>query len=109
MRATTHAPAPTGTASGVGANVSALEATRSLWSPRALDLAALNENARSLVGEHDFSAFTPAETHHQVFVRAIESACWVELDEDVVAFEITADSFLRHMVRTLVGSMLKGL
>ena len=87
---------------------SALEATRSLWSPRSLDLSALNENARSLVGEHDFRAFTPAETHHQVFVRAIESATWIEQDEDVVAFEITADSFLRHMIRTLVGSMLKG-
>jgi tRNA pseudouridine38-40 synthase len=91
-----------------GRERSALEATRSLWSPRALDLEALNENAAALIGEHDFSAFTPAETHHQVFVRAIESARWIELEDDVVAFEITADSFLRHMVRTLVGSMLKG-
>jgi tRNA pseudouridine38-40 synthase len=87
---------------------SALEASRSLWYPRPLDLAALNENAASLVGEHDFRAFTPAETHHKVFVRSIESAGWSELAEDVVAFEITADSFLRHMVRTLVGSMLQG-
>ena len=86
---------------------SALEATRSLWAPRALDLVALNENAQSLVGERDFRAFTPAETHHQVFIRTVESAGWVELEEDVVAFEITADSFLRHMIRTLVGSMLK--
>ena len=30
-----------------------------------------------------------------------------EVDEGVVAFEITADSFLRHMVRTLVGTMLE--
>jgi tRNA pseudouridine38-40 synthase len=36
------------------------------------------------------------------------SAGWSELDENVVVFEITADSFLRHMVRTLVGSMLQG-
>jgi tRNA pseudouridine38-40 synthase len=87
---------------------SALEARRSLWYPRPLDLAALNENAQSLPGEHDFRAFTPAETQHRHFIRSIERACWSELDEDVLLFEITADSFLRHMVRTLVGSMLQG-
>lgn len=87
---------------------SALEARRSLWYPRPLDLAALNENAQSLLGEHDFRAFTPAETEHRLFTRTIESAGWSELDENVVAFEISADSFLRHMVRTMVGSMLQG-
>jgi tRNA pseudouridine38-40 synthase len=87
---------------------SALEARRSLWYPRPLDLEALRENAESLLGEHDFRAFTPAETQHKLFIRSIESAGWSELDENVVAFEITADSFLRHMVRTLVGSMLQG-
>ena len=87
---------------------SALEARRSLWYPRPLDLAALNENAQSLLGEHDFRAFTPAETQHRLFTRTIESAGWSELDENVVAFEISADSFLRHMVRTMVGSMLQG-
>lgn len=86
----------------------ALEARRSLWYPRPLDLEALNENAESLLGEHDFRAFTPAETQHKLFTRAIESARWSELDENLVTFEITADSFLRHMVRTLVGSMLQG-
>jgi tRNA pseudouridine38-40 synthase len=87
---------------------SALEARRSVWWPRPLDLDSLNANAASLIGEHDFRAFTPADTQHPVFLRTIESAAWVELDENVVAFEITADSFLRHMVRTLVGTMLQG-
>jgi len=83
-----------------------LEARRSLWHPFALDVDELNEAAALLVGEHDFRAFTPTETQHDVFVRVVASACWCELGEDVVAFEITADSFLRHMVRTLVGTML---
>jgi tRNA pseudouridine38-40 synthase len=87
---------------------SVFEARRSVWWPRALDLAALNENAQSLLGEHDFRAFTPTETQHRGFGRTVSSARWVELNESVVAFEITADSFLRHMVRTLVGSMLEG-
>ena len=87
---------------------SAFEAKRSLWWPRRLDVEALNESAAALVGEHDFRAFTPTDTQHQVFVRVVESAAWLELDEGVLAFEITADSFLRHMVRTLVGTMLEG-
>jgi tRNA pseudouridine38-40 synthase len=87
---------------------SVFEARRSVWWPRALDLVALNENAQSLVGERDFRAFTPTETQHRTFLRTVESAQWVEFSESVVAFEITADSFLRHMVRTLVGSMLEG-
>jgi tRNA pseudouridine38-40 synthase len=86
---------------------SPFEVTRALWHPRPLDLADMNANAGSLVGEHDFRAFTPTDTQHEAFIRVVESACWVELDEDTVAFEITADSFLRHMVRTLVGTMLE--
>ena len=87
---------------------SAFEARRSLWWPRPLDVEALNANAAALAGEHDFRAFTPTDTQHDVFVRVVEAARWVELNDDVVAFEITADSFLRHMVRTLVGTALVG-
>jgi len=86
---------------------SALEARRSLWHPRPLDLEALNETAAALLGEHDFRAFTPTGTEHAVFVRTVLAARWIELDESIVAFELTANSFLRHMVRTLVGTMLE--
>jgi tRNA pseudouridine38-40 synthase len=88
---------------------SPFEANRALWWPRPLDLAALSANAAPLVGHHDFQAFTPTETQHKSFVRVVESVRWLELDEDIVAFEIEADSFLRHMVRTLVGTMLDGM
>ncbi len=44
-----------------------------------------------------------------MFVRHVESAGWLEAGDDLVVFEVTADSFLRHMVRTLVGTMLEGL
>ncbi|HEU5371082.1 MAG TPA: tRNA pseudouridine(38-40) synthase TruA [Gaiellaceae bacterium] len=87
---------------------SPFEAGRALWWPRPIDLEALNERAQVLLGEHDFRAFTPTDTQHEVFVRVVESARWLQMDADVVAFEITADSFLRHMVRTLVGTMLEG-
>ena len=87
---------------------SALESHRSLWWPRPFDVAAADARAQALLGEHDFRAFTPTDTQHEVFVRVVKQVRWVELEEDVVAFEITADSFLRHMVRTLVGTMLEG-
>jgi tRNA pseudouridine38-40 synthase len=45
-------------------------------------------------------------TRHKVFVRAVERAEWLRRGEHV-DFEITADSFLRHMVRALVGTMLE--
>jgi tRNA pseudouridine38-40 synthase len=87
---------------------SALEARRSLWYPRRLDVGALNDNAAALVGEHEFTAFTPSDSKHTLFVREVSDARWIRLDESEVAFEITANSFLRHMVRTAVGSMLAG-
>jgi tRNA pseudouridine38-40 synthase len=85
---------------------SPLEARRALWWPRPFDDGALAEAARLLVGAHDFRAFTPAETHHEVFVRNVLAAAW-ERDGDRLDFTITADSFLRHMVRTLAGTMLE--
>jgi tRNA pseudouridine38-40 synthase len=85
---------------------SPFERRRSLWWPRPLDENALAESAAHLLGEHDFRAFTPTETQHDLFVRVVERAEWLR-DGDVLEFRITADSFLRHMVRTLVGTMLE--
>lgn len=85
---------------------SPFERRRSLWHPRPLDEVALAEAPALLLGEHDFRAFTPTETQHEVFVRVVETAAW-RRDGDALEFEITADSFLRHMVRTLVGTMLE--
>ena len=85
---------------------SPFERRRSLWWPRPVDEDALAASAAALLGEHEFRAFTPTETQHDVFVRVVEQAGW-RRDGDVLEFRITADSFLRHMVRTLVGTMLE--
>jgi len=85
---------------------SPFEVGRSLWHPAPIDLARLAACAEALAGEHDFRAFTPTDTQHGVFVRTILEARW-RADGEVVEFEISADSFLRHMVRTLVGTMLE--
>ncbi len=85
---------------------SPFELRRSWWYPHRIDLAALADSAELLVGDHDFRAFTPTETQHEMLLRNVQSAAWHERD-DHLDFEITADAFLRHMVRTLVGTMLE--
>jgi tRNA pseudouridine38-40 synthase len=85
---------------------SPFEVRRSWWVPRPLDEEKLARAAALLPGEHDFRAFTPTETQHDVFVRVVERAEWIRRG-DHLDFEITADSYLRHMVRTLVGTMLE--
>ena len=87
---------------------SPFEANRSWWYPRPIDEERLHAAAALLTGEHDFRAFTPTQTKHTVFVRTIERARWVRAG-DFLDFEITADSFLRRMVRTLVGTMVDGV
>jgi tRNA pseudouridine38-40 synthase len=85
---------------------SPFEARRAWWYPRPLDEERLVDAAVLLLGEHDFRAFTPTETQHTVFRRNVLAASWHRRG-DALEFEITADSFLRHMVRTLVGTMLE--
>jgi tRNA pseudouridine38-40 synthase len=82
------------------------EENRVWWITRRLDERELNVSARLLLGEHDFRAFTPQQTRHHVFTRIVERAEWIRRD-DHLDFEITANSYLRHMVRTLVGTMLE--
>jgi tRNA pseudouridine38-40 synthase len=84
---------------------SPFEIRRSWWLPRPLDEDALAAAAAELPGDHDFRAFTPTQTQHQIFVRAVERAEWIRRG-DHLDFEITANSYLRHMVRSLVGTMV---
>jgi tRNA pseudouridine38-40 synthase len=88
---------------------SPFEQGRALWWPRPLDREALDAYAAALLGTHDFTAFTPSETDHVRFERDVFRAEWVQESEDVLAFWIEADTFMRHMVRVLVGTMLEGV
>jgi tRNA pseudouridine38-40 synthase len=83
------------------------ERGRALWWPHPLDRAALDACAAALVGTHDFTAFTPAETDHVHFERDVRFAAWIDESGDVVAFWIEADAFMRNMNRVLVGTMLE--
>jgi len=100
------------------------EAVPPFWSSYAwhvrggLEFSAMRGCADRVVGEHDFTAFTPRETEHVRFRRQVSRCTWKKTrgissavppaaGADVVYLEIEAHAFLRHMVRTLVGTMVE--
>jgi tRNA pseudouridine38-40 synthase len=86
---------------------SPFERGRALWWPHRIDREGLDACAAALLGRHDFTAFTPSQTDHVHFEREIFAAAWEEQPGDVLAFRVTADAFMRSMVRILVGTMLE--
>jgi len=81
-------------------------ADRALWHGWAIDRDALDACAAALAGTHDFTAFTPKDTYHTRFERHVFEAAW-RADAELLEFWITADTFMRHMNRVLVGTMLE--
>ncbi len=113
---------------------SAFMASTALWWPQDLDSDALDACAALVVGTHDFTAFTPTETEHVRFQRQVLRAHWSRPDNQrrpdfgvtpgamsgrswhdpeaaagdaLLEFWIEADTFMRHMNRALVGTMLE--
>jgi tRNA pseudouridine38-40 synthase len=85
---------------------SPFERGKALWWPHRVDRGALDACAAALPGTHDFTAFTPTQTDHVRFERDILDACW-EQEGNILRFRITADAFMRNMVRVLVGTQLE--
>jgi tRNA pseudouridine38-40 synthase len=85
---------------------SPFEHRRALWWPHRVDFPALRACGEALAGTHDFTAFTPTDSYHRRFERDVLAAGW-RRDGDLLVFEIEADTFMRHMNRVLVGTMLE--
>ncbi|MFT3866104.1 MAG: tRNA pseudouridine(38-40) synthase TruA [Solirubrobacterales bacterium] len=85
---------------------SPFERGRALWWPHSVDREALDACAAALLGTHDFTAFTPTQTDHVRFERDVLAASWRD-EAEILSFRITADAFMRNMVRALVGTMLE--
>jgi tRNA pseudouridine38-40 synthase len=83
----------------------ALASRHAGWYPISLDLDAMREGARALVGEHDFSAFRAAECQAKTPVRTVHSLA-IERDGEYIDFTIRANAFLQHMVRNIVGTLI---
>jgi len=85
---------------------SPFERARALWCSYELDRDALDACAAALIGSHDFTAFTPTQTDHVRFERDVIAAAW-QREGDIFSFRITADAFMRNMVRVLAGTQLE--
>lgn len=79
---------------------------RSLYFARELDFGLLKEAGELILGAHEFRAFTPRRTYHARFGRTIKESSW-EKHGELLTYNITANSFLYGMVRSLVGTMLE--
>lgn len=93
--------------------LSPFERGRALHWRGKLDRSALDACAAALAGTHDFTAFTPTDTAHRRFEREILAAEWRAFplgdgrQGDLLELWVSADAFMRSMVRTLVGTMLE--
>jgi tRNA pseudouridine38-40 synthase len=83
------------------------EEGRALWWRHRVDRGLLDECAAAVIGKHDFTAFTPAQTEHVLFERSVIACGWQEERAELLALEISAPSFMRNQVRVLVGTMLE--
>ena len=83
----------------------------SWWYRGELDVEAMAEAARPLLGEHDFKSFCKATSAVGKptcrYVAALDVSCVCEAGEDLVAIDITGNAFLHHMVRTIAGSLVE--
>lgn len=82
-----------------------LQKNRAWHVPQKIDSFAMKEAATHLIGTHDFSAFRDAECQAKSPIRTIDKIEITQLGEDIF-FDISAKSFLHHMVRNVVGTLI---
>ncbi|GGD70825.1 tRNA pseudouridine synthase A [Maribacter cobaltidurans] len=71
-----------------------------------LDIDLMNQAATLLLGKQDFECFSKSKTDVRTYICNVTLAKWV-LENDKLVFKITADRFLRNMVRAVVGTLLE--
>lgn len=70
-----------------------------------VDMETMNKACKLLIGEKDFKCFSKTNTQVGSYVCTIHEAFWIE-NEDGISFTISANRFLRNMVRAIVGTMI---
>jgi tRNA pseudouridine38-40 synthase len=71
-----------------------------------LDILAMQKASEYLIGEHDFSSFRDAECQASSPIRTIENIKIFSNDDERIFVEVSAKSFLHHMVRNIVGTLV---
>ncbi len=71
-----------------------------------IDFQLMNEASALLVGTIDFTSFSKVDTDAKTNICTVTDARWYEIEPQVWCFTISADRFLRNMVRAVVGTLL---
>jgi tRNA pseudouridine38-40 synthase len=79
---------------------------RSWYVPVVIKEEQLNELAALMLGRHDFSAFRASNCESPNTEREVYKSRWCSREEGVVVYEVTANAFLKQMVRVMVGTMV---
>jgi len=86
---------------------SPMNAARTHWVPRRLDVPAMARAAEAFLGPHDFAALQAAGSEVESTVRTLKRLDVEREPSGEIAFSVEGDGFLRHMVRNLVGTLLE--
>jgi len=84
---------------------SAIWHKQATWHCMPLDIKAMEEGAKHLIGKHDFSAYRAAECQSKTAIREIIHLNIMK-NNDLIVIDIKANAFLHHMVRNIIGVLL---
>ena len=82
-----------------------LDKNRVWWVPRKLNVNAMKNAANKLIGKHDFTSFRATECQAKSPIKTLDECMITKRDEQII-FEFSARSFLHHMVRNIVGTLV---
>ena len=83
-----------------------LNKNRVYWVPRALDINAMRSAAEKLIGNHDFTSFRASECQAKSPIKTLDKIEITKIGDEII-FEFSARSFLHHMVRNIVGTLIE--
>ena len=83
-----------------------LQNNRVYWVPRKLNINAMQAAAKKLLGNHDFTSFRASECQAKSPIKTLDEIEITEKGEEII-FEFSARSFLHHMVRNIVGTLVE--
>lgn len=83
-----------------------LDKNRVWWVPRKLDVDAMRRASEKLIGNHDFTSFRASECQAKSPIKTLDMVR-ITQNGDEILFEFSARSFLHHMVRNIVGTLVE--
>ena len=83
-----------------------LQKNRVYWVPRKLDIDAMRAAAKKLIGNHDFTSFRASECQAKSPIKTLDKIEIIQNGDEII-FEFSARSFLHHMVRNIVGTLIE--